>query len=1488
MKLKKFLSVFLALAMLLSCGLPVFATTDPDDTLTYSGFDVFYTTDPVPVPPTDGFAVTAGTVDWDPENTITLGLVGKTPTSVQPFEAPVYTVNVGDKVEIDVSALVVDLWNGEYEFSYDNYDACVETYKSALADDEDPYYWECYNLYWNVWAETNGERPVTLSEELDGETLKIFLNAEAAGCANIRLGGESSSLLVKVVDNSVAQIVGGAKYTSFEAAVAAAQAGDTIELLADVSVNTGSSSSSRYPISKSLTIDGNDHTITINNRGFGVGMNAASDVDVTFKDVTITNPSNGGRCVDTRGHISSLTLDNAVLVTTGTSGYLQPLTIGGNQATAAEVVIKDSTIKTSEDGSKGYAIITFNPVNMTITDSTLKGWACVYPKGPDGSAGSAGSVFEITGSELITKNIYPGETNDFSLIKAEDNDITVNITDTDITVDGLKNGQAILSVDANTVENVIVNLGEGNNVELLNEGTFVSNGEEDVTVRISGGIFNVDPSAYVTAGCEAVALTGEDEGKWQVVDHNVAQVGETKYTTLEAAVEAAQSGDTIELLADIDYSTVYTERNARDEGRGHVVDLRDLTLDLNGHTIWTINATVTFGGNGATIKNGTFDLVEKNTDGSYKDGSYALIIDNAVLSYGAAGTVDVKDVVIDGGLNVSGADVTIDNVSAHTTTTKFYSVWAEEGAKITVNSGEYADTVNKGKGVFHTDGNALIIVNGGTFTVGNSVKYGANDGTVVLYGGVYTKNPTAYVAAGCEAVALTGEDEGKWQVVDHNVAQVGETKYTTLEAAVEAAQSGDTIELLADIDYSTVYTERNARDEGRGHVVDLRDLTLDLNGHTIWTINATVTFGGNGATIKNGTFDLVEKNTDGSYKDGSYALIIDNAVLSYGAAGTVDVKDVVIDGGLNVSGADVTIDNVSAHTTTTKFYSVWAEEGAKITVNSGEYADTVNKGKGVFHTDGNALIIVNGGTFTVGNSVKYGANDGTVVLYGGVYTKNPTAYVAAGYEAVVTGESEWTVGEVKASDLAEAAVAAEGFDATYTATKKVVDGDTVLFEGTPVTVNVKAVNAGEDNAASDTAVESVKIEEVLDSVIAAVGDAADNIDVEIQIVRDAPVEIVNDTITYEVHPVAKVYVNDALAETVDIDNEALADDASFTVTLPVPDEIADKAVNGHIKVTHKSEGYDDEIKTYSLKGEAGAYYVQFTVTHFSEFELALDGTGSALFTGHTITLNGYIDLNFYLNVTEDQVIAGEGTVVNFTWSNTGASYKLKTGDFVPGRGYRASVKIPAAEMNYSVHAVVTIDGAVQGETDYYSVRQYAVAILASTSNTELATLIKTMLDYGAKAQDAFGRTNVPYANEGVDYTMGEVTTYMIDAAIAAANGGETADNMVDVGYQIGGTYYTSSLVYLSGCTLRHYFKGALDAAQFTGVKSGYYYYIDVENIAAAELDALQTFTVGEVTFKYSALDFARAIIGAYSAGNVNYNLAAATYWYNQAANAYFG
>ncbi|MBQ3472346.1 MAG: hypothetical protein IJH17_08350, partial [Clostridia bacterium] len=289
-------------------------------------------------------------------------------------------------------------------------------------------------------------------------------------------------------------------YETLEAAIAAAPSGATITMLEDATINTGSSSSSRFAISKSLTFEGNDHTVTINNRGFGVGMNASAPVDVTFKDITITNSTNGGRCVDTRGNLNSLTLDNATLKTTGTSGYLQPLTIGGNQSTKATVNITDSTIQTSDDGSKGYAIITFNTVDMTIEDSTIKGWACIYAKGIDGSAGSAGSTFTITDSTLTSKNSNSGLTNAFGTLVVEDSDIDFDISGCDISIDGEANHQFLFTNNVEylkdyvnpdaEIEDVTVALGEGNNVELKAMGAFSIGETDDVTLVISGGTFS--------------------------------------------------------------------------------------------------------------------------------------------------------------------------------------------------------------------------------------------------------------------------------------------------------------------------------------------------------------------------------------------------------------------------------------------------------------------------------------------------------------------------------------------------------------------------------------------------------------------------------------------------------------------------------------------------------------------------------------------------------------------------------------------------------------------------------------------------------------------------------------------------------------------------------------------------------------------------------------------------------------------------------------
>ena len=250
-----------------------------------------------------------------------------------------------------------------------------------------------------------------------------------------------------------------------------------------------------------------------------------------------------------------------------------------------------------------------------------------------------------------------------------------------------------------------------------------------------------------------------------------AMVGSTVYDTFEAALAAAPSGATVKLLADIDYSTTYTERNARDNDRGHSVDLKDLTVDLNGHKISTINASVTFCGNGATIKNGTFDLVHKATNGSYQAGSYALILDNEVSTYPATAKITLKDVVCNGGANFCYVTAELDNVTTETTATKYYAVWAEHSAKVTIKSGTYTDEQTGGKGIFATgtgeDGGAVISVLGGTFNGVNKLVYSAEAGSIKIYGGTYNLDPTSptnYLATDGLSLEAVEEPAGIWTV----------------------------------------------------------------------------------------------------------------------------------------------------------------------------------------------------------------------------------------------------------------------------------------------------------------------------------------------------------------------------------------------------------------------------------------------------------------------------------------------------------------------------------------------------------------------------------------------------------------------------------------------------------------------------------------------------------------------------------------------------
>ena len=62
----------------------------------------------------------------------------------------------------------------------------------------------------------------------------------------------------------------------------------------------------------------------------------------------------------------------------------------------------------------------------------------------------------------------------------------------------------------------------------------------------------------------------------------------------------------------------------------------------------------------------------------------------------------------------------------------------------------------------------------------------------------------------------------------------------------------------------------------------------------------------------------------------------------------------------------------------------------------------------------------------------------------------------------------------------------------------------------------------------------------------------------------------------------------------------------------------------------------------------------------------------------------------------------------------------------------------------------------------------------------------------------------------------------------------------------------------------------------------------MKNIAAADLDAAYTLKIGTNEYQYSVLDYVRECLNAKNAPYTTRQLVSATYWYNQAANAYFG
>ena len=295
------------------------------------------------------------------------------------------------------------------------------------------------------------------------------------------------------------------------------------------------------------------------------------------------------------------------------------------------------------------------------------------------------------------------------------------------------------------------------------------------------------------------------------------------------------------------------------------------------------------------------------------------------------------------------------------------------------------------------------------------------------------------------------------------------------------------------------------------------------------------------------------------------------------------------------------------------------------------------------------------------------------------------------------------------------------------------------------------------------------------------------------------------------------------------------------------------------------------------------------------------GLGEHLY-GHSITLDGSIGVNFYVELT-DELLASETAEMIFTIPNGSKTdtQTLLVKDVIADESNKVSIgsktyykfrcSISAKDMASEITAQL-VDGESKGKEYTYSVKDYAEYILEHNEVEEYANaapLVKAMLNYGAASQTYFG-VDGTLANDSLtetDKALGDVTipeTFKFDE--------DNADLPEGV------TFEGATLSLKSETTLSLYFKGLPADTKFTcndktveTAKNGDYVVARIRGIKANELenDFTVEFVESSETYNvtYNVMTYCYNVLKDGTVDDNLQNVCKALYKYAQAAKTYF-
>ena len=605
-------------------------------------------------------------------------------------------------------------------------DSPIEVGTSGIVYDRDCDYYDAANV--KITIPSSGEKKV-----VGAKAAIQVINDKAqdiSGVFDIQGGSFSSdvSAYVNTTEREVfehegtyyvgifkAQVVGGLKYETFSTAISKAPAGSTVVLLKDCNA-PGSGAS----ISKNVTLDLKGKNLTLSSMTVDKGGN-----------LTIKDSGNGGTYNGTgvnyslrvkRGGIFNL--ESGTLTNTSTDSLTSNVVVWVEGGTAKKPAASTANIKGGKIETKGTPVFVRDPgatVNVSGGELVGSGLACIAG---NGTKGQGGTTINVSGGTLTanaadkasaacgiyhpnegTLNITGGTINvaDGVGVLMRGGEMTMTGGEINATGDATRTGSVgdtnqkigvsgvIFDRDANypAVATTSIKIdgeakvsGAKAAVELINDNNVA---DAKSAFKLKGGTYSSDISALLDEN----SVAEEKDGVYVVTTY-YAQVGETKYATLQKAADAATAGQTVKVLNDVDMTT---------HGNLTVYAGKDIVLDMNGHSIKGANAdykNIRVRGK-LTLK----DSKENSTGKIYSEDPYKSGVDKALIYVDGNG-----EFVMESGH--------INTVLPNSVKNGQFAIGAFDNCKVTINGGTIEGGYSAITGYGDPNDNTTITINGGT------------------------------------------------------------------------------------------------------------------------------------------------------------------------------------------------------------------------------------------------------------------------------------------------------------------------------------------------------------------------------------------------------------------------------------------------------------------------------------------------------------------------------------------------------------------------------------------------------------------------------------------------------------------------------------------------------------------------------------------------------------------------------------------------------